>query len=162
MKRIWITLLALVMCMSVLTGCGDPVQEDLINYINNQVPTLVALEDKVSQEYESAVKEKNGDDAKLAAKLKDVIIPASDELLAKARAIVPATEEVKKVHNKYIAAYTEQHEAFTLLLQAAQNNNETLVNTVSEKLVKADTLSKEFLADIETLKKEHQVVETAK
>lgn len=157
MKKIWITLLILAMCMSVLTGCGDPVQEDLINYINNQVPTLVALEDKVYQEYESAVKEKDGDDAKLAAKLKDTIIPASDELLAKAKAIVPATEEVKKAHNKYIAVLTEQHEAFTLLLQAAQNNDETSVNTVSDKLIKADSLSKEFLADLETLKKEHKV-----
>lgn len=151
-------MVSLFICVAALAGCAsDPVQEDLISYINKQVPTLVPLENKVTTEYAAVTGDKYTNDAALAAKLKDVIIPANDELLAKSKAIVPATEEVKKVHNKYTAVITEQQEAFNLLLQAVQKSDEAAVKTVNEKLAHTEKVSKEYLADIDTLKKEHKV-----
>lgn len=157
-KNIMATLSALLICVTVLAGCGsDPVQDDLINYINNQVPTIAALEEKVTSEYQAVKTDSNADDAMFAAKLKDVIIPADDELIAKAKATVPATEEVKKVHDKYIASVTAQSEAFAILLDAAGKNDEKLAETANTKLTEAEKLSEEYLADLETLKKDHGV-----
>jgi hypothetical protein len=160
MKKLMSTILILLMCATVLIGCGktDPVKEDLLNYINKQLPTLVELESKVITEFAANTGINAPDDATLAAKLKDVIIPGADELLSKVKAIVPATEELRKVHNKYIVIVTEQREAFNLLLQAAQKNDLTLVNTINEKLVNADKLVKEYLADLNALKNAHGVV----
>ena len=161
MKKVIATISTILIFATVLAGCGksDPIQDDLINYINNQVPTVVDLEKKVFTEYGATTGTNYTDDATLAAKLKDVIIPASDELLTKTKAIIPATDEVSKIHSKYIASITEQHAAFNLLIQAIQNNDAALVTTVNEKLTTADTLSKEYLADLQALKKEHEVTD---
>jgi hypothetical protein len=163
MKKIMATISTLLLCVVVLAGCGkaDPVQDDLINYINKQLPALVELENKVTTQYEASTGKNFIDDAKLAAKLKDVVIPASNELVAKTKAIVPATEEVKKVHSKYLAVVTEQHEAFNMFLQAVQKSDEKLVDTANGKLTNAEKVSNEYLADLEALKKAHKV-ETAK
>lgn len=159
-KKVMATILTLIICVIVLISCGkaNPVQEDLINYINTQLPTVVELENKVSTEYAASTGENYVDDITIAAKLKDVVIPTSDELLSKVKAITPTTEEVRTVHNKYIAVVAEQNEAFNLLLQAAQNSDEPLVKTVNDKLIDADMLSKGYLADLEALKKEHKIV----
>jgi len=159
MKKIITTISVLVMCVAMLTGCGkaDPVQEDLINYINKQVPTLVEVENKVTTQYAAITGTNFVDDATLTNKLKDVIIPASTELLTKTKAIVPATEEVRKVHSKYLAVVTEQHEAFNMLLQAAQKHDEKLVETVNGKLSNAEKVSNEYLVELEALKKAHKV-----
>lgn len=158
MKNIMATLSALLICVTVLVGCGsDPVQDDLINYINNQLPAIATLEEKVTSEYEAVKTDSNADDAAFAAKLKDVVIPAATELIAKAKATIPATEEVKKAHNKYIASVTLQSEAFAILLDAAGKSDEELAKTANAKLTEAEKLSKEYLADLETLKKDHGV-----
>jgi len=115
------------------------------------------LEDKVTKEYEAVVGNANTTDEVFAAKLKDVIIPANEELLAKSKAIVPATEEVKKLHDKYMTIITEQQDAFKLLLQSAQKYDEAAINTANGKLEHAEKVSKEYLADLETLKKDHNV-----
>lgn len=158
MKKFIVTIVALLMCVAMLAGCGsDPVQDDLINYINNQVKPIAELENKVTTEYAAIKGDSKADDAAFAAKLKDVIIPANNELIAKAKATVPATEEVKKVHDKYIASVNAQNEAFVILLEAAQKNDEELVKTANEKLTVSEKISKEYLADLEALKKEHGV-----
>ncbi|SHH96612.1 hypothetical protein [Desulfosporosinus lacus] len=161
MRKGLATIAILLISITMLIGCGktDPVQEDLINYINNQMPTLLELQDKVSKEYEVSV-EKNVDDAAGAVKLKDVIIPASNELLTKAKAIIPATEEVRKVHSEYIEVITQQDESFKLLLQvfeAGKNNDLTLMDTLNEKLKNISEKPNNYSTDLEALKKEHKV-----
>ncbi len=40
-KKIRATISALLICVTALAGCGsEPVQDDLINYINNQLPRI--------------------------------------------------------------------------------------------------------------------------
>lgn len=159
-KKIMVTISTLLIFVTVLTGCGkaDPVQEDLINYLNNQLPTLAELAVKATSEFEAATADNNATDATFALKLKDVIIPVSDELLTKTKAVVPATEELLKVHSKYIALVTEQHEAYALYLKAAQKNDVATSNTANEKMEHSVKATDEFLADLEALKKEHKVV----
>jgi len=161
MKKVLATISILLISVTMLIGCGktDPVQEDLINYINNQMPTLRELQDKVSKEYEASVA-KNVDDAAGAVQLKDVIIPTSNELLTKAKAIIPATEEVRKVHSEYIEVISDQQETFDLLLQvfeAGKNNDLTLMDTLNEKLKNISEKPSNYSADLEALKKEHKV-----
>lgn len=158
MKNIITTILALLIFVTVLAGCGsDPVQDDLINYINNQLPAIATLEKKVTSEYEAIKSDSNADDAAFAAKLKDVIIPAATELTTKAKETVPATEEVKQLHDKYIKAVTLQSEAFNILLDAAEKSDEALAKTGAEKLSEAEKIANEYLTDLETLKKDHGV-----
>ena len=50
-----------------------------------------------------------------------------------------------------------QSEAFDLLLDATAKNDDELVKSANDKLTEAERLSKEYLADLEALKKEHGV-----
>lgn len=162
MKKILATILTLFICISMLAGCGtDPVQDDLINYINNQIKPIGELENKVTAEYSAIKLDSNATDESFATKLKDVIIPADSEVIAKAKATVPGTEEVSKVHSKYIAAATTKHEALLLMLDAAQKSDAELMKTANEKLTNSNNTMKEYLADLAALEKEHDV-ETAK
>jgi len=161
MKKIMATISALLICVSVLTGCGkaDPVQDDLLNYINNQMPAIVELENKVNTEFEAS-NAKGVDDATFAAKLKDVILPASNELVTKTKAILPATEEVRKVHNQFLALVTDQHETFTLLLQmseAVKKSDAALADTLNEKIKTISNKPNNYSTDLEALKKAHGV-----
>jgi hypothetical protein len=159
-KKVIAPISTVLICVTVLISCSksDPVQDDLLYYINNEVQTLVKLETKVATDYTAYTGENYVDDATLAVQLRDVIIPDSNELLTNAKEIVTSTEEVSELHSKYIMAVTKQHEAFTLLLQAAQTNDEALVQTVNEDLRNSDTISKEYLANLNSLKKKHNVV----
>jgi len=159
MKKFMSTILAVLICSTVLIGCGksDPIQEDLINYINVEIPTIVDTENKVRTEYSASTGTNYIDDASLGAKLKDVVIPTSNELVTKAKAIVPKTDEVAKLHNKYIALVTEQHEAFNLFLKAVQTSDAALVTTANEKLKNTEKVAEEYLSELTALKEEHEV-----
>jgi len=158
MKKIMTTISALLICVTVLAGCGsDPIQADLLNYVNNQVPTMVDLENTVTTEYSAVKADANATDATFAAKLQDVIIPAENQLIAKAKAIIPATDEVTKLHNEYVTSRTEQLEAFTLMLQAAQNSDQTVMATANDKLTASNTATTQYLADLDALKKAHNI-----
>lgn len=138
---------------------SSALQEDLINYINKQMPTLSGLHDKVSKE-SAAIIGNNVDYATAEAKLKDVIIPASNELLTKAKAIVPATEELRNVHNELIALLTDQQETFNLLIQvfqAAQKNDVELINTLNQKIKSISNKPHSYTADLEALEKKYNV-----
>lgn len=138
---------------------ASAVQEDLINYLNNQMPPLSELQDKVSKE-SAPIMEKNVDYATAAAKLKDVIIPDSNELVTKTKAVVPQTEEVRKVHNEFIALVTDQQEVFNLLLkgfQAAQENDVALLNTLNEKITNIANKPNNYVADLEALAKKYEI-----
>lgn len=100
------------------------------------MPNVSQLENKISKDYDAST-DKSVDNATAEAKLKDVIIPASNELVTKTKAIVPATEELKKVHSEFITLVTDQQETFNLILQAYQasdKNDEALLKTINEKL----------------------------
>ncbi|WP_461206825.1 hypothetical protein [Clostridium sp. DL1XJH146] len=158
LKKMLVVISTVVLGVVMLTACGsDPVQDDLINYINNEVSTLVETENTVNSEYSAIMENSETTDVEFAAKLKDVVIPASEELVAKSKAIVPETEEVAAVHNKYVDAVIAQNEAFSLYLEAAENSDGAIADTANEKLAESNKLIEEFLSDLATLKEEHNV-----
>lgn len=158
MKKVIATISTLLVCVTMLTGCGDPVGDDIVNYVNNQIKPLVALQSKVATEFTTVSEDKDATSETISAKLKDVIIPASDELIAKAKSIVPETEEVRKVHSIYTELVTQQREGLDLFLQAFQKNDEALIKNADEKMAQVEKLSNEYSAAVEALKKEHDIV----
>ncbi len=157
-KKIMATISTLLILTAVLTGCGDPVADDMIDYVNNQMKPLAELQSKVAKEFSTATEDENATNEMISAKLKDGIIPVCDELIKKTKAVVPKTEEVSKIHSKYTELVTKQREAMALFLEAFQKNDESLMNTAGEKMEQVGKLSTEYSADVEALKKEHDIV----
>ncbi len=158
MKKVIATISALLICVTALAGCGDPVQEDLKNYINNQLPAVLTLTNTVTTKYTDMTKVENITDATIATTMKDVVIPAQEQLLAAAKAIVPTTEEVVALHGKLVASVTEQLEAFKLIMEAAQKSDEAILGTATTKLESSQTKMKEYSDAVEVMKKDHNLV----
>lgn len=159
MKKIIATISVLLLFVMMLTACGDPVTDDLINYSNKQMKSMVELQSKIAADYSACVSDKNVTNEIIAAKLKDATIPQTKDLLAKAKAIVPATEEVKKIHKQYVDLLTVQLDGFTLLQQGIQKNDEASVKAAEEKMTSVEKASKQYSTDLTALKKAHNVVD---
>jgi len=96
MKKIMALLLAVLMMMVMLTGCGnDPVAEDLEKFINTDMV-------EVNAKYEDLKAEMNKwdsikDDQGLISSIKDNVLPNIEESLELLSQIEPKTEEVKAI-----------------------------------------------------------------
>ncbi len=160
MKKLLSIILLAAVALTVFGGCGaDPLQDDLINYINNQIPALTKLENTVASEYSAVTSDEKTTDAEFAEKLEDVIIPAEDELIKKAKAIVPATEELNELHTKYINSLSIQREGLDLMLEAAQTSDKSLLASAEEKIEEAEALSSQYLSELTALKMRHGVAD---
>lgn len=82
----------------VLSGCGNQVQDDLLNHINNDLASIVDLETKAINEYESVTGNNYTNDEDLYLHLQDVVLPAYQTIIEEAEAIYPETQEVIDVH----------------------------------------------------------------
>lgn len=119
----------LAFTFTVLTGCGsDPIAEDVINYINIQMPTIAELEDSFLTSLDSMAENEDMDIPTLILSLKDEIIPNCDKLIEGAKKIIPETEEVAALHDKYIEAMTKQNSGFVKMKEGLEDNinNETV------------------------------------
>ena len=155
-----IPLIAIIFVLStILTACSkpDPINEDLISYVNVQMPTVIESQSSVAKDYESVTGKNFIDDNAFITKVKDTVIPNSTKFIAKAQAIAPKTEEVRKLHEKYMTSMKTQQEGFVLLLAAAEQGDSTKVPAGNEKLTQASKVSEEYKADMDTLAKAHGV-----
>jgi hypothetical protein len=139
-----------------LQGCQGT--NELVDYATNQLIPMSELEDILIAEYGTATE---GSIESLSTNLKNSIIPASNELLEKLKAIVPESEEIATVHNKYIESIAEQNEAFTLLLKAIEDDDIEALDTINEKVANSVKLSNEFMEDIETISNDVTLLDTA-
>ncbi|PYG89924.1 hypothetical protein LY28_00524 [Ruminiclostridium sufflavum DSM 19573] len=149
-----IAILGIVFFM--LAGCGaDPIAEDITSYMNNQMPSVIELQN----EYLSAlntISEAGGSDAKaVASELKDEVIPLSDRLIEAAEKVIPATEEIKALHGKYISAMTKQNSGLAKMLEGLQNNNEKAVTSGSQIISEANTEYTAFVNELTAIAKAH-------
>lgn len=153
MKRIMTTLLAMVMMIAMLTGCGsDPVAEELEKFLNQD---MVA----VNAKYEELKAEMNKwdsleDDAALIASLKGNVLPNIDESLAMLSKIDLQTEELKAIKEKYQKMLEAYKEGFQIMLSAAEAGDEAGVEASGVKIDEGIKLLDEYSKALEDLAKE--------
>ena len=153
MRKITALLLALTMAF-VLVGCGaDPVYDDLLNFINVQMPGI-------NEEYEQLTTEVGRweillDDAEIEKSISETLIPLVDSSIAKLSGIIPATEEVKAIKDKYVAAMETYREGFEIIAEACKTQDEATINKGTEKLEAAVEIINEYNKSLETLAEKH-------
>lgn len=140
-----------------LTACSDPVQDDLINYINVELPKISDLEDGVVEGYGSVSGENFIDDYTTYTELSDNVIPLSLELIDEAESLSLETKEVREIHEKLIESYTTNQSAMELLIAAIDSEDYNLITQANEKFDAARKLQREFNAGLKDLCEEHNV-----
>lgn len=141
-----------------LYGCGnDVVQEDLLNYINEELPKIVDLESTVIEGYDNVSGNNYTNDEVMYLSIRDEILPASLRLIEAAEDITPETKEVKDIHEIYISAINTQNSAFTTILSALETQDYEKISIANEKLDDSRKKMRDYTSSITELAKEHNV-----
>jgi hypothetical protein len=126
MKRlaVFITLL-----LVVLVGCSNPITEDLLTYINTELPKVAQYENDTIAAYDSVSGANYTDDYTMYEALTETIIPTYRELVNGIEAITLKlkTKEVRDLNEKYVEAATLQMNGFVVLMNALETQDSSLL-----------------------------------
>ncbi|MFG6497013.1 hypothetical protein P8610_16755 [Fictibacillus sp. UD] len=151
-------LASILMFILILSGCGgDPVQDDLLNYVNEQMPKLADDETEIVGKYADVTGMNYTDDYTLYDALKLEIIPEYNAFISDLEAVEIETDELRKIHEDYIEAANIQASAFLQIVTAIENQDSAIINEANEKLNTARKMMRDYKSDVEKLAKEHDV-----
>jgi hypothetical protein len=146
-----------LLMLFLLSGCGDPVQDDLLDYVNEEMPSLGKEEMKIVGKYEDVTGPNYTDDQTLYDALKVEIIPAYNQYIEDLESVKIETEELRKIHEDYIEAANIQASAFLTVITALENQDSGLINEANQKLNTARKMMRDYQNAVEKLAKEHDV-----
>ena len=156
--KIWwfwaIVVIGIVLAISLFDG-GDAVQDDLLDYVNKDCVEMIELDTEVRNLYEKARNSSN--DYTMYTILVNEVIPESQKLLDEAEGLEINTKEVKSVHELYIDSINKQHQAFTLMLAALEDQDYVLITQANEKLDESRKLMRDYETALKGLAKEYNI-----
>lgn len=152
--RIGICIAAGLIIALILIFSQNPVKDDLIDYVNNDMQSVAELESRTIDLFEEAKKQS---DLEMYLMLRDEILPIALQWQEEAENIEVETKEVRELHEIYIRKVNETYNAMTISLSALENQDYTLVAQANEKMSLVRTLERDFLAKLDELMKKHGV-----
>ena len=153
MKKIFALLLMVVMSVTFLAGCSDPVYDDLSNYLNVEMVDVNADYEKLTAEV--GTWETLEDDTAIKKSIDDTLLPLVNGSLEKLKDITSETEEVKAIKDKYVKVMETYKTGFEALSEGCETQDEATINAGSQKLEEAVELLGEYNKALEELAKEH-------
>ena len=155
-------ILTLVLLISIFTlgGCSpDPVQNELIDYINNEVPKFGPLETEMVKAYDDVSGDNYKNDAIMFKALDEVVVPKCTKILSIIEHDVsPKTKEIQSLHNIYIDAYQELLKGYTLTKKAISESDGDFIKQANKNFELGRSLQQQWLTRINELKKKHNVI----
>ncbi|MED4534645.1 hypothetical protein [Metabacillus fastidiosus] len=142
---------------TLLAACSDPVQEEIISYVNEDLPEIAKLEEEVIGKYDSVTGENYKDDEILYDALTNEIIPDYSQLIDKLEAIQLSDKELRDIHEDYIEAANQQYSAFTKMLAAIENQDYALIEEVNGILSQSRKDMRDYQYDLKEYAEKNDV-----
>lgn len=141
-----------VLCFGFI-GCSNPVKNELLTYINDDLSKLSEMEQTAISAFESVTGQNYTDDETLYEMLIEKVIPNYSKLNSELEAISLKlkTPEVRKLNEKYIEGTNLQSSAFATFRVALETGDSSQVLTANEKLDQGRKQIREFLAELNDL-----------
>ncbi len=150
MKKLLSLTLAALMSV-LLLSCGVSLADELVSYINDDMPAILSLEEQMTASFDSITGDNFTNDADMYTEIAEVTLPAVTEMNTLATAIVPENKELSAVHS-LLCEYTAKYmEAYTTLLTALESQDEALVDVANVTLEEAAALSVTYYDDLYNL-----------
>jgi hypothetical protein len=147
-----------LLLLFLLAGCfSNPVQDDLLVYVNEDLVKVTELEEHAVSSYESVTGVNYTDDFTLYDALINEVIPTYQEFTKELEAIEVETDEVREIHEDYIEAANLQYNAFVKILTALENQDRQLIEEANGMLDEARKMFRDFQYDAKKLAEEHNV-----
>ena len=143
-KKMCIAAMAVVMMCS-MAGCGKnsdkttetmSVQEDVVEFVNEELPAIRTYRDSAIATYNSYFSSENTDLDTFVNDLETKAIPDMETFISSLEAVDIDTEEVNSLRNLYVSAAEKQCEAMEMVVSAIKEEN-------PDYLTQADLLIKE-------------------
>ena len=141
----------------LLLGCSDPVQEELLTYINDDLAELGELEGEAIGTYDSVTGANYTDDFVLYDALTLEIIPIYLEFIGELESVEISSSELREIHENYIDAANNQHIAFTKLVAALENQDANAIEEVNSMLAESRKMMRQYNYDLQELAEKHNV-----
>ena len=143
-----------------LFGCGssDPVKDEFIDYISNQIPKFAKLESDIVDTFDSVTGENYDNDEQVDKVLDETVLPKCRELLnVIVDDISVNTPVMIKLHGLYIEAYDRFFDGYALLRVAIEKGDAEIVSKANEKFSMGRKLQRQWLTGINELKKKYGI-----
>ena len=158
LKTKFLIIFTLLVSLFVLQGCGnDPIQKDLLNYLNTELPNVAAKEEKAGEAFDSVTGNNYSDDLALYDVLEAEVIPTYSDFVNDLEQIKPATPEVQKIHEQFISSANMQLSGFIMIMSAIEKQDSAEFATANEKLSSARQMSREWETALKQLADAHGV-----
>ncbi|NHC40247.1 hypothetical protein G6549_09705 [Bacillus sp. MM2020_1] len=154
-RRLFVLIIPLIL---MLSGCsGDPVQDDLLNYVNKEMKEVGKSESTAVSAYEGVSGTNYQDDQTMYDTLMKDVIPNYSEFVKELESVKIETDEVREIHEIYIEGANIQFNAFAKIKQALENQDADLIQEANDMLSDARTHIRDYQTKLNKLAKEHDV-----
>ncbi|MEH7548054.1 hypothetical protein [Neobacillus vireti] len=152
-------LLAIVLpFILLLSGCfRDPVQDDLLNYVNKEMKQAGKLEAAAVSAYEGVSGANYQDDQTMYDALTKEVIPNYNEFIKELDSVKIETDELQEIHEIYIVGADIQYKAFVTIKQALEEQDPALVQEANDMLADARNHIRDYKNKLNKLAKDHDV-----
>ena len=167
-KKICIILTGLMMTCA-LVACGKDkkeevavdetktVQEDLVEFINDELPGIATDKDNALTIYNSYFNGTDVDNSALLTDLKSNAIPSLEKYIENLSAIEVETEEVKEVKQAYLMGVQKQYEAMKMVVNAVENEMPDYLVQAEALIVEAQTYMNDYENKVKELAASNQI-----
>ncbi|TWD95725.1 hypothetical protein FB550_11287 [Neobacillus bataviensis] len=152
-------LLAIVLpFILLLSGCfSDPVQDDLLNYVNKEMKQAGKLEAAAVSAYEGVSGANYQDDQTMYDALTKEVIPNYNKFIKELDSVNIETDELQEIHEIYIEGADIQYKAFVTIKQALEEQDPALVQEANDMLADARDHIRDYKNKLNKLAKDHDV-----
>lgn len=152
MKKFLSILITVILSISLLSGCSDPIYDDFEHFLNVEMTDVNENYEKLKAEVGNW--ESYGDNSALEASLSDILLPLVDDSLTRLENITPETEEVQALKDKYVQVMEAYKDGFEKVLSGLSEHDEDKVLEGNESLEKGVELLNEYNTALENLASE--------
>ncbi|BDH60648.1 hypothetical protein MTP04_07780 [Lysinibacillus sp. PLM2] len=156
MKKILGSLFSLAFVF-VLFGCGNPVTEELLSYVNEDLVPLAEKETEILEEYASVTGENYTDDETTYYHISDVILPLYTDFIEDIEALKFESTEIRDVHELFIQAHNTQYNGIVQVMSAIENQDYDMMIQANEKLEEGRTGLRDYQYELQDLAKKYDV-----
>lgn len=135
---IWRVGILIVLMITLFTGCGNSIKDDMLNY-NNRFKDLLDEVADISKQIEAGQGQED-----FKKNMKKSVIPKLKKVKTKAENIKPQTEEVRQLKSLFIDCITLNLEGCNTVLKAIDTSNADTFQKAKDQFDHGQTLEEEF------------------
>ena len=157
-RRLFFGVLVLAACLLGFScAASDPVAQNLMRYVNNEVLPISELERRALASYASVVGKNYTSDEAVYEALKNDVIPLYKRFLAGLKRVQPTEKEVRRLHGFLVSGAASMYEGFRLKMIGLEQKDESIIRAGNSKIEKGRVENVRWRKELVALSEKHKV-----